>query len=155
GGGFISEFVAYHGVWYQGIHERADDPARCFTAGHVHVGQRIPWETAAIAAEITLRTVLDAIDAQIPSKAILSGGRGAVNVACGSVESVLSVAGSTGGFTRAVDVGFGDPVSLAVREPFSMRGDGLETPLCVYGWVGAPGDSDLVEIPGGFGSMVF
>ncbi len=62
GGGFLSEFIAYLGVWYQAIHADPTDPAWCVAAGHVHVGALIDWATAQQAAEITLRTVLDYVD---------------------------------------------------------------------------------------------
>lgn len=60
---FVSGFVAYHGVWYQSMHAAPDDPARCITAGHVHVGRSITWENARRAAEVTLRTVIRHVDA--------------------------------------------------------------------------------------------
>lgn len=62
GGGFLSEFIAYHGVWYQSIHASPADPAWCVAAGHIHVGGNIPWATAAIAAQISLRTVIQHVD---------------------------------------------------------------------------------------------
>lgn len=62
GGGFLSEFIAYLGVWYQSIHADPQDPAWCVAAGHVHVGREIPWATAKEAAEITVRTVMDYVD---------------------------------------------------------------------------------------------
>jgi hypothetical protein len=62
GGAFLSEFIAYHGVWYQSIHEDPLDPAWCVTAGHVHVGGQIPWGIATQAARVTVRTVLDYVD---------------------------------------------------------------------------------------------
>jgi hypothetical protein len=61
-GGFVSEFIAYHGVWYQDIHKLPTDPAWCITAGHVHVGSGIPWATAQRAAMVTLRTVIHYVD---------------------------------------------------------------------------------------------
>lgn len=62
GGGFLSEFIAYHGVWYQALHQDPADPAWCVAAGHVHVGGAISWDTARLAAEVTLRTVMDYVD---------------------------------------------------------------------------------------------
>jgi len=38
GGGYLSEFIGYHGVWYQSQHFNVSDPAWCVAAGHVHVG---------------------------------------------------------------------------------------------------------------------
>ncbi len=65
GGGFLSEFIAYHGVWYQALHANPDDPAYCVTAGHVHVGTFINWPTATTAAEITLRVVIRRVEEAI------------------------------------------------------------------------------------------
>ena len=62
GGGFLSEFIAYHGVWYQDIHKSPSDPSRCIAAGHVHVGGQIPWATARLAAETSLRVLLAHVD---------------------------------------------------------------------------------------------
>jgi hypothetical protein len=38
GGGFLSEFMAYHGVWSRGIHAYSDDVNQVLGAGHIHVG---------------------------------------------------------------------------------------------------------------------
>lgn len=65
GGGFLSEFIAYHGVWYQSLHADPADPSRCVAAGHVHVGAQVPWSVARGAAETTLRTVLAHVDAAL------------------------------------------------------------------------------------------
>jgi hypothetical protein len=60
-GGFLSEYLAYHGMWYQGLHASLTDPAYCAMAGHIHVGINTPTAAATIAAEITLRTAIAAI----------------------------------------------------------------------------------------------
>lgn len=80
GGGFVSEFIAYHGVWYQSNHQEPRDPAQCVAAGHVHVGSSISWINAHEATKITLREVLDYVDALLaaPGDVNLDG---AVNVA--------------------------------------------------------------------------
>ncbi len=62
GGGFLSEFIAYHGVWHQSLHADPSDPDRCVAAGHVHVGGLIDWPTARAATETTLRVLTDHID---------------------------------------------------------------------------------------------
>ena len=62
GGGFLSEFIAYLGVWYQDDHNDPADPDWCVAGGHVHVGGQIPWATARLAADETLRTVIDHVD---------------------------------------------------------------------------------------------
>lgn len=62
GGGFLSEFIAYHGVWYQDIHADPLDPAFCVTAGHIHVGSGMSWPTAREAAKVTLRTLIDYLE---------------------------------------------------------------------------------------------
>ena len=63
GGGFLSEFLAYHGVWYQNLHSHPCAPTWCVAAGHVHVGGQITWPVASEAAKVTIRTVLDYVDA--------------------------------------------------------------------------------------------
>lgn len=58
-GAFLSGFMAYHGMWYQSLHDAEDDPARCVAAGHVHVGRAIEWDVAHEATKVTLRRVID------------------------------------------------------------------------------------------------
>lgn len=62
GGGFLSEFIAYLGVWYQSIHRWPGDPAWCAAAGHVHIGTAVTWPQAIQATEITLRQVMAHLD---------------------------------------------------------------------------------------------
>lgn len=62
GGGFLSEFVAYHGVWYQDLHKDPLDPAWCVAGGHVHVGGLIKKKKATRAAKQTIRTVIHYVD---------------------------------------------------------------------------------------------
>jgi len=63
GGGYLSEYIAYHGVWYQHLHRDPLDPLWCIAAGHVHVGSQVDWPTARLAAEVTVERVLDHLDA--------------------------------------------------------------------------------------------
>lgn len=63
GGGYLSEYIAYLGVWYQSVHQWPDDPAWCVAAGHVHVGSAVSWALARQAAEETLRQVILHTDA--------------------------------------------------------------------------------------------
>ncbi|MBC8404466.1 MAG: hypothetical protein H8E15_04515 [Planctomycetes bacterium] len=62
GGGFLSEFIAYHGVWYRENHASPADPDWCVAAGHVHVGHGVSWPKTILAVDITLRTVADYVD---------------------------------------------------------------------------------------------
>jgi hypothetical protein len=59
GGGFLSEFIAYHGVWYRDNHADIGDPTQCVAAGHIHVGSSISWANAHEAAKVTLRVLTD------------------------------------------------------------------------------------------------
>jgi len=59
-GNFLSEFMGYQGVWYKAMMDSASLP--CYTAGHVHVGGLIDWETAHEAAKVTLREVIKVVD---------------------------------------------------------------------------------------------
>lgn len=63
GGGFLSEFIAYHGVWYQDLHRWPGDPAWCVAGGHIHVGDAISFATARLAAEVSLRELIVHTDA--------------------------------------------------------------------------------------------
>ncbi|KAA3604515.1 MAG: hypothetical protein DWQ01_22010 [Planctomycetota bacterium] len=62
GGGFLSEFIAYHGVWYRDPLSAPPDPNWCIAAGHIHVGGRLDWPTAEAALEVSVRTVTDYLD---------------------------------------------------------------------------------------------
>ncbi len=66
GGGFLSEFIAYHGVWYRSLHDQPSDPAWCAAAGHIHVGGQIPTNRARVAAETSIRAVIDTLDQIVP-----------------------------------------------------------------------------------------
>ena len=53
-GQFVSEFMAYHGTWYRDL-----NLDKCIAAGHVHVGGQIDVQTAKIAANETIRTLIN------------------------------------------------------------------------------------------------
>ncbi len=59
-GQFVSEFMGYHGVWYRDTNLHGDFP--CYIAGHVHVGGQIEVEDARLAADETIRTIIDYLD---------------------------------------------------------------------------------------------
>ena len=56
-GHYVSEFMAYHGTWYRDLNQFGENS--CIAAGHIHVGGNIDWDTAKIATEETIRTVID------------------------------------------------------------------------------------------------
>ncbi len=66
GGGFLSEYIAYHGVWYQDLHSDPNDEAWSVAAGHIHVGSDLPVADARLAAEISLRTLIGYVDGIVP-----------------------------------------------------------------------------------------
>ena len=59
-GRFVSEFMGYHGVWYRDLNINGDN--RCVSAGHVHVGGQIDVETARLATNETIRTLINHLD---------------------------------------------------------------------------------------------
>ena len=63
-GGFLSEFIGYHGMWYHDTNSfRSSDTSNGVrAAGHIHVGIDTPLELAIKATEISLRTLLDSIN---------------------------------------------------------------------------------------------
>lgn len=71
GGGFLSEFIAYHGTWYHSLHEDPSDPFWNVAAGHVHVGGQLTRREAFPAVEITLREVIRYVDSQLPEPTTL------------------------------------------------------------------------------------
>ena len=65
GGAFLSEFIAYHGVWYQALHDLPADPAQAVAAGHVHVGSDLSIVRARQAAYETVRVLIEHVDGLI------------------------------------------------------------------------------------------
>lgn len=72
GGGFVSEFIAYHGTWYHDLHSDPSDPAWNIAAGHIHVSGSLSLVNATLATQITLRTLTSYLDTQIPEPATLA-----------------------------------------------------------------------------------
>jgi len=66
-GGFLSEFIGYHGSWYQATHSSPNDPAWCVAAGHLHVGINTPLAAAQLATDITLRELITHVNTILPS----------------------------------------------------------------------------------------
>ena len=62
GGAFLSEYMAYHGVWYQALHSNPLDPSWCVAGGHVHVGGLVSWAVAETAVQVTLREEIEYLD---------------------------------------------------------------------------------------------
>ena len=59
-GRFVSEFMGYHGVWYKELNSQNE--IACLSAGHIHVGAQIDWNTAKQAAEISIREIINYIN---------------------------------------------------------------------------------------------
>lgn len=66
-GGFLSEFIGYHGMWYQSLHASPSDPFQTVAAGHIHVGINTPTAAATTAAEISIRQLITYVDSVLPS----------------------------------------------------------------------------------------
>ena len=62
-GHYVSEFMAYHGVWYRDLNQFSDE--NCISSGHIHVGGYLEWNDAKIATEESIRTLIDYIDSFI------------------------------------------------------------------------------------------
>lgn len=63
-GEFLCEYVAYHGVWYHGLHMDPLDPASVWAAGHIHVGGLVSLAGATEATKISVRQTITSIDWQ-------------------------------------------------------------------------------------------
>lgn len=66
GGGFLSEFIAYHGTWYQSIHSDPKGESWNIAAGHIHVGTSVSVEQGTLATEVSIRTLTTYLDTVIP-----------------------------------------------------------------------------------------
>ena len=62
-GHYVSEFMAYHGVWYRDLNQFNDE--NCISAGHIHVGGYLDWNDAKLATEESIRVLIDYIDSFI------------------------------------------------------------------------------------------
>ena len=60
-GQYVSEFMAYHGTWYRDLNQ-FNNTQNCISAGHIHVGGYIDWDTAKIATEESLRILINQLD---------------------------------------------------------------------------------------------
>lgn len=69
GGTFLSEYLGYHTLWYQYMHRQANDPTRCYSAGHIHVGIDTPLASAEAATDLTLLELTRYLDTVIPTPA--------------------------------------------------------------------------------------
>lgn len=72
GGGFLSEFMAYHGTWYQSIHSSPSDPDWNVAAGHIHVGTAVSTAQGFEATKISLRELITHVDTLLPAPGSVS-----------------------------------------------------------------------------------
>tara|TARA_Y100001970_G_C14258413_1_gene877399 strand:- start:82 stop:1395 length:1314 start_codon:yes stop_codon:yes gene_type:complete len=63
-GRYVSEFMAYHGTWYRDLNQ-FNNIQNCISAGHIHVGGYIDWDTAKIATEESIRVLINQLDSFI------------------------------------------------------------------------------------------
>ncbi len=134
GGGFLSEFIAYNGVWYRDDRSSPAHPNWCVAAGHVHVGGNLDWPTTTTAVEITLREVTDYVDTVVAATVCQTdlgyGGPG---------TALLTVCGDplASGGTADLMVSYGEPLGAGALlygtnfQPTSWNG-GTLIPIPVY-----------------------
>lgn len=67
GGGFVSEFMAYHGTWYKDMNDDPDAAFRCYSAGHIHVGTGVSVASGRAALDVSLREMTRYLDLVIPA----------------------------------------------------------------------------------------
>ncbi|MBN1296219.1 hypothetical protein JXA80_05525 [bacterium] len=61
---FLCNFIGYHVSWYHDLHADPEDPAWNIAGGHIHVGYANSLETAIWATEVTVRTLIEHLDAE-------------------------------------------------------------------------------------------
>ncbi len=64
-GRFLSNYIGYHGNWYRDLHADRADPYWTIAAGHIHVGRSTALPDAVLATEVTVRTLIDYLDARL------------------------------------------------------------------------------------------
>ncbi|MEM7311185.1 MAG: hypothetical protein AAF682_31245, partial [Planctomycetota bacterium] len=115
GGSYLSEFIAYHGVWYQDLHSAPTDPAWCIAAGHIHVGCLSSTASVEQAVEVSLRSLIDYVDAvagQVCQPDLGFGGPGGATLSvCGAelttgASASVEVVGAPPGVAGLLPVGF-------------------------------------------------
>ncbi|MEZ6234103.1 MAG: hypothetical protein R3B68_07930 [Phycisphaerales bacterium] len=67
GGTFLSEYIGYHGLWYQSMHSDPNDPAWSVAAGHIHVGVGVSEEQGRILTEISLEQLIAHVNTIVPA----------------------------------------------------------------------------------------
>lgn len=157
GGGFLSEFAGYHGVWYQDLHSAPNDPALSVAAGHVHVGQNLPIPRARAYTDSTLRALIAHLDMVLggefcqPDLGFTGPGTAALTL-CGDMLASGGTADLT--LTGAPP---NAPLWYAVgltNNPTPFKGGQL-VPVPWLGLVAATadanGDHQIATIPGGSG----
>jgi hypothetical protein len=65
-GGFLCEYMAYLGMWYQDMHSEADDPWQAFAAGFTHLSGSVSVQDATLANYIALTETIDYLDTVAP-----------------------------------------------------------------------------------------
>jgi hypothetical protein len=65
GGQFLCEYIGYHANWYHELHSNPNDPQWSVANGHIHVGGLVDLLDATAAMEVTLRTLIDRLDARM------------------------------------------------------------------------------------------
>lgn len=81
GGGFVSEFMAYHGSWYKDINDDPTAEFRCFAGGHIHVGTGVSVANGRLALDVSLRELTKYLDLVIPAPATWPALLGGVMIA--------------------------------------------------------------------------
>lgn len=70
GGTFVSEFTSYHSAWYANLHSSPSDPFWTVAGGHIHVGGGTTVAGATLATEISLRVLIEHVNATVPSPGV-------------------------------------------------------------------------------------
>lgn len=66
GGGFLSGYIGYLGLWHYDLNHAPDAAWRCVSAGHIHVGMSMNVGVATEAVEISLRELIAHVDSILP-----------------------------------------------------------------------------------------
>lgn len=66
GGGFLSGYIGYLGIWHHELNAGEESPQRCVASGHIHVGLNTAVPIARQAAEVSIRVLIDHVSGLIP-----------------------------------------------------------------------------------------
>ena len=100
-GNFLCNYMFYHDTWYQSLHADPSDPYQCFSAGFIHVAETVTVDQGIAATEITLREIIEYVNALVPIPPIHGDANFDGDVNQADLDALLAHFGTAEGMTWA------------------------------------------------------